>query len=178
MANDSNFVLSQELPSGPDNDIIGNGLSSGNPMYDLSDSANQQTWTPSDTNLTRPGSAVDSNNSALLQNRQEQLVLLRGANPFVPIYMLPNSACVVVLAATVAQNLPIPAGAKYVVFKGTGDFWLSRNGGAQVPAATDTSGGAPILNPTDRAFYVEELQDVSLVAAANCIVSAQFYFQQ
>lgn len=187
MANDSNFVLSQELPSGPDNDIIGNGLSSGNPMYDLSDSANQQTWTPADTRIARPGPALDSDNTRLLMNRHDKLLMVRGANPFIPIQMIPltNWTIYISSGATDAMSCPIPSGAKMACIRvANGTAIMSAGGKAVMPTLNaepaDMGGGIALAPGSESFFYCEETMELSFRALnlTAALISVSFFSQQ
>lgn len=147
-------------------------------QMDLSDEVNGQTFTRADyANAERNPVGINANNSTLRRPRDMELQQLRASNPFVPVVLLPNASVAIVLVANVAQDLPIPSGAKYMTLKGTADYWLGVNGTAVVPLASQTA-NAPILRPDGINFFVQEMQSVSVVAAVDCIVSAMFYFQQ
>ena len=183
-ADTGNFALDQRLPGDVgQNDILKAGASSGLPEYDLSDGFNNQTAEKRDDPINRGNVTpfLESNAGTLLQTRQDRLLQLRAMNPFVPIVMFPLTAKAAVLAANVAQDIPIPSGAKYVILKGTGDYWVSVQGAASVPVAsvglTDDN-IAPILRPDDVIFYCEEIKSISVVADAIVKVSAAFYAQQ
>jgi len=158
----------------PKNDPFTGGLA----QVDLSDGVNGYTDTRfqkivSSRNLGGPV----VNPGQLQRSRDIELGMLRAANPFVPIVILPNASRAVVLAAAVAQDLPIPDGAKYMVLNSTADYWLSVNGTAAVPIATLLD-NAPMFKPNGLFFFIQGLQNVSLVSTPGAIVSAMFYFQQ
>ena len=78
-----------------------------------------------------------------------------------------------VLAAATPEVITIPSGARIAVFTATGDFYASPTNTCAVPAADDTSGNAPMLNP-----YVIRLDDItqlSLAGAAGVVVTIAFY---
>lgn len=177
--------LQDHLATGPDGDVIAAGINSGLAEYDLSDTFNEQTRQFSDGTSAQYRGLVtpftDSNSANLLITRQERLLQLRANNPFVPILMFPSTAKAAVLLAGVAQDIPIPSGAKYVVLRGNGDYWVSVNGNAQVPAASvglTDDGIASIYRPDGVVYFCEEINSLSVVSAAGCIVSALFYLQQ
>lgn len=78
------------------------------------------------------------------------------------------------LAANTAETITVPAGAEYVVFAGTADFYAAYGTGvtATVPGDT-TDGSASELNPTMR--NIKGKRDISVISAATCIVTAAFY---
>jgi hypothetical protein len=185
MSNDGkNFVIDQRVPSNaPQNDILQAGMSSGLPEYDLSDGFNNSTGERRDNPaaISNVTPFIDSDANRLLVTRQERLLQLRALNPFVPIMMFPLAAKAAVLLANVAQDIPIPSGAKYMVLRGTADYWVSVNGNAAVPVASiglTDEGNASFLRPDGVVWYCEELKSISVVAAGAAIVSALFYSQQ
>lgn len=76
------------------------------------------------------------------------------------------------LAADVAESFTVPAGAKYVVFSATGDFYANYSATATVPGDV-TNGSASELNPTAR--DVSGVATISIIAQAITIVTASFY---
>jgi hypothetical protein len=103
-------------------------------------------------------------------------------NPFVPMLMFPQQAKAAYLQANIAQDIPIPSGAKYVMLRGTDNYWVGITGNAFVPIAsvglTDDL-VAPVLRPDGIIWYCEEMQSLSVISdVALCIVSALFYAQQ
>ena len=158
-----------------DNDVLKAGLSSGIPQYNLSDTANNETPTLQSANIP---ATFNSDSLALFAPRNEKLLRRRAMNPFLQIQLLPSSVRCVVLVANVAQDLHIPSGAKYMTLRGTASYWVQPNGNAAVPLASNMEGGSPIYRPDGVNFFVEEMQTVSIVAPADAIVSAEFYFEQ
>lgn len=78
-----------------------------------------------------------------------------------------------VLAANVAEVVTVPAGAKYVLFSATADFYAKFGGAAAVPAADVTDGSASILNPELRA--IDGASSIGLISAEACIVTMEFF---
>ena len=76
------------------------------------------------------------------------------------------------LAASTAETLTIPAGAKWVFFSATGNFYVKANGTAEVPGDV-TDGSAAVLNPTGR--YLGGTTSLSIIAPFACVVTAQFF---
>ena len=104
-------------------------------------------------------------------------------DPLVPLvkdnFAIPKHSYVLarVLAATVAESVAVPAGAKRVLLAGTVDFWFNQTTTAAVPAADVTDGTAPVFVPAGN----KELREVgtgttiSLVSAYAAIVTAEFF---
>ena len=92
-----------------------------------------------------------------------------------PLFNLPFSDVVMarVLAASTAENIAVPDGAKYVLFSADGGFYAKVNGTAVIPAGDVTDGSAPILNPTMRTCA--GVTNISVIASATRIVTAAFY---
>lgn len=80
-----------------------------------------------------------------------------------------------VLAAGVAEQHTVPAGAAFVLFSANTDFFAAygTNPTAVVPAADVTGGTSNELNPTQR--YVQGLAKISLISSAGGIVTLAFY---
>lgn len=82
-----------------------------------------------------------------------------------------------VLAANVAETFQAPAGARYVLFSATGDFWCKialASTAAAVPAADVTDGTGSELNPAMRMLDGEQCY-ISIIAGAVTAVSLQFF---
>ena len=78
-----------------------------------------------------------------------------------------------ILAANTNETFTVPAGAHFVIFGGTADFYAKRGGTAAVP--TDTADGtASMLNPYILA--VEPGDTIGVISTpANTIVTAAYY---
>ncbi|WP_370193288.1 MULTISPECIES: hypothetical protein [Aurantimonas] len=82
-----------------------------------------------------------------------------------------------VLAASTAERHTIPAGAKYVSFAATGDFYVKFGDGtvtAAVPSGDITDGSGSDLNPGSREIPADATH-ISLIAAAAVTVVMSFY---
>ena len=79
-----------------------------------------------------------------------------------------------VLAAGVAETHTVPAGARYVVFSATADFYAKFGAAAAVPAADVTNGTASALNPTQRRIP-DGATTIGLIAPAACVVTLSFW---
>ena len=77
-----------------------------------------------------------------------------------------------VLLANIAESFTIPAGANHVLFKGTGDFYVSANATATVPV-DNQAGTSAELNPSIRALT--GVTSLSVISAAGITVTAAFY---
>lgn len=170
------FIVNRDYLAPPDNDVLNAGMSSGLPGYTLSDDVNNQT--PMLDDVPPAGLAFNSDSLALSAPRNEKLLRLRTMNPFLVLEQLPNAVRCLVLVANVAQDLPIPPGAKIMTLRGNADYYVSPTGSASVPTASNTEGGAPIYRPDGVHWFVEEMQGVSIVAPDNAVVTAEFYFEQ
>lgn len=80
-----------------------------------------------------------------------------------------------VLAAAVAEQHTVPAGANWVLFSSDADFYakFGTNPTAAVPAADVTDGTGSLLNPTVR--YISGVAKISLVSSSACVVTMEFY---
>jgi D-arabinose 1-dehydrogenase-like Zn-dependent alcohol dehydrogenase len=78
-----------------------------------------------------------------------------------------------VLAASTAESLAVPAGARYVLLTANADFWADFTTTAAIPATDITDGSSPLLNPSLRAL--EGTTTISVISATVCIVTAEFY---
>ncbi len=76
------------------------------------------------------------------------------------------------LAASTAESFTVPAGAQFVNFSATTDFYANFTTTATVPGDT-TDGSASVLNPGLRAL--EGATTISVIAAATCIITAEFF---
>ncbi|MFA7462677.1 MAG: hypothetical protein WCY59_06020 [Anaerovoracaceae bacterium] len=77
-----------------------------------------------------------------------------------------------VLAANVAEVVTVPAGANYVNFASTGNFYANFGAAAAVPA-TEVTGTASVLNPGLRAL--DGAATIGLIAPAACTITMEFY---
>jgi hypothetical protein len=93
------------------------------------------------------------------------LAALRAQNPFLPIVQFPNSTVAILLAAGVAKDIQLPEGTKYIFLSGSNEYYVTRQGRAQIPADSngDYQSGA-FSNPEGFFLYVEEVRNISIVA--------------
>jgi len=127
-------------------------------------------------------SALGANRSALEGRiKNDRLNGLRAQVPFTTIVPLPDTVVTGVLAANTPQDFRIPSACQMVRFKGNGDYYVSANGNAQVPLATDTANqnfNSAMYKPEEFFYFVGEAQSVSIVAPnANTIVTMQCFIQ-
>ncbi len=88
--------------------------------------------------------------------------------------LVPSDTCLaVVLPANVPKAVPVPAGARHVLFSGTGNFWAKLGGPAVLPVTDMLDGSAPELNPAGRELM--GCGSIGLVAPGPCVVSLAFY---
>lgn len=76
------------------------------------------------------------------------------------------------LAASTAEAFTVPAGARFVVFSATGDFYANYTTTATVPGDV-TDGSASELNPSVR--NIKGVSSISIISAATPVVTASFY---
>jgi hypothetical protein len=83
----------------------------------------------------------------------------------------------IVMAANTAQYITPPAGANFVLFAASGgnDFYMLLNvtSGLSVPAANNTAGTSPELNPLIR--ELKGATSIGLVTTAACNITMAFY---
>ena len=78
-----------------------------------------------------------------------------------------------VLAANTAKSHNVPAGAQYVIFSATGNFYAKWDGAATVPNADVTNGTASELNPTVRC--IGGVKTIGLIAPQDTIITMSFF---
>lgn len=78
-----------------------------------------------------------------------------------------------VLAADTPEVHTVPTGAKYVLFKATGNFYANFGAAGAVPAADVTDGSGSLLNPELRS--IDGAATIGLEAPATCIVCLEFF---
>lgn len=86
-----------------------------------------------------------------------------------------TSVCASVLAANTAEQMTVPTGAKYVLFSGTANYYVSFGADptAAVPAADVTNGSASCLNPGLRAL--DGAAKIGLISPTDCVVTMEFF---
>jgi hypothetical protein len=88
---------------------------------------------------------------------------------------------VVLGAAGTAEAYVPPAGATYLLFNSTADFWARPNAAlagtaAAVPSTEIANGTSSILNPTQRFISLSQVAEVSLVSeTAGCRVVIEVF---
>lgn len=82
-----------------------------------------------------------------------------------------------VLSANTNVSVPIPAGARFVLFSSTGDFYSKPSAAgsttAAVPTVTTTTGAASECNPGH--WSLDGYLSIGVIAPATCIVTLTFY---
>jgi hypothetical protein len=107
-----------------------------------------------------------------------KLLALRAQHPFIPILPFPNESRSVLLAANVAQDINLPTGTKMIMFSGNGEYYVSRKGNAQTPDGTsNTNDNGSLMNPEFCFWYVEEINQFSVIAPAACRVTVHCFIQ-
>jgi hypothetical protein len=78
-----------------------------------------------------------------------------------------------VLAAGVGQTHTIPAGARFALFSGSGNFYARPNAAATIPGTSVTDGTSGELNPV--IWDLNGVSTIGLVAPDDTIVTLSFY---
>ena len=78
-----------------------------------------------------------------------------------------------VLAANVAEVVTVPAGANFVLFSATGDFWANFGAAAAIPSAEVADGSASYLNPG--LVELGGAATIGLISESPCKVQMSFY---
>lgn len=112
------------------------------------------------------------------------LAALRAQNPFIGMLPFPTTVVAGKLSAGIAQDIQLPEGTKMIRIRAeTGkDFWITRNGTAQIPSATpdphsQAYGGGSLLSPNDRHFYTEDFRSLSMIAAQDTLFAIECFIQ-
>lgn len=87
---------------------------------------------------------------------------------------IPQSVMVRSLAASTAESITPPAGARFVIFSSNVDFFVNAFTTATVPGDV-TDGTGSELNPAAYMFSPNELPTLSVISASAGIVTAAFY---
>jgi len=112
------------------------------------------------------------------------LLILRQQYPFLPIMPLPPRVrTVIVTNIAQAVDLVIPDAAVLMQIRGSGVYYMSSNGGARVPDATDSQAARDSSNenmsfyPADGMYwYIGGMKSISIAApVVNTIVTAVFF---
>lgn len=112
------------------------------------------------------------------QNSTTDLMFLRAQFPFNKIMPFPSRAISAALIANTPYELIVPDGAVVGQFSGGGIYYVSRNGNAQIPSASNTAGSMSandsavdsLLSPENNLWYLGGIKSFSLIAASNMVV--------
>ena len=102
----------------------------------------------------------------------------KDANGNVVEGFMPDSDSVLarVLASGTAEDITVPAGAKFCTITADGAFYFNTQGDAAAPSADVTDGSASrVGNPDGTNILVENVTDISVVATAARKVTATFW---
>jgi hypothetical protein len=95
-----------------------------------------------------------------------KLSALRAQNPFLPIVPFPNSIINVMLPAGGSPlDIYLPEGTKYINIRATGEYFVSRNGNAQIPTSSISNDGRGCSFDSSQYVYVEELRSFSIISS-------------
>jgi hypothetical protein len=104
-----------------------------------------------------------------------KLTALRAQLPFIPIMPFPNTSLSYALTADVPLDINLPSGTKLVMFSGNGEYFISRNGRAEIPIGDGSSGN--VMNPEFFMWYVEEINQFSAIAPFDCRLTVHCFQQ-
>ncbi|MCE5336825.1 MAG: hypothetical protein LLG06_19785 [Desulfobacteraceae bacterium] len=82
-----------------------------------------------------------------------------------------------VLAANTAESITVPKSARFVILKGTADFWADLNKTAVIPTGDTDDGTCPILvfGGTVEPREIAGVSAISVISASTPTVTAEFY---
>lgn len=110
--------------------------------------------------------AAEQSNLALRMSNPK-LSALRAQNPFLMIVPFPNSVINTLLGAGgVATDINLPEGTKFISIRATSEYFVSRNGAAQIPTANVASDNGSTSFDTSVFIYVEEVRQFSIISTA------------
>lgn len=91
-----------------------------------------------------------------------KLTAIRAQLPFIPIMPFPNTSLSFALTANKSVDINLPSGTKLVMFSGNAEYYISRNGNAEIPTGSGSVG--VVMNPEFFLWYVEEVNQMSAIA--------------
>jgi hypothetical protein len=125
----------------------------------------------------------DVNQNLAFRMSNAPLSALRAQNPFLAILPFANTAIGLILPANTPTDVNLPRGTKFIYISGSDEYYISRNGQAQIPTEVNTNNGTAsrngsYQNPEGFFIYVEEMEQFSIVAVnANTRISIACYLQ-
>lgn len=132
---------------------------------------------PEDAALQAP----DGSASLTPQGPINDLMALRSKYPYLPIMPFPAIVKPVFLTAATERTVRVPNGAVLLTMKGNLDFYVCRNGKADVPTAANTSDtlgdnvSQSFLAPQGFLWFVGGMNQFSMIAAVDTIVSLAWW---
>lgn len=125
---------------------------------------------PTDTNISEVATGIPFTP----QGPFNMLAALRAQFPYVPIIPWPPSISTVALVQNVAQELVVPDMVQFVMFRGSGNYYVSRHGNAETPV---NALGKSIYKPEGFLFYSGGMKSFSCITpdAAGCVVTMLGY---
>lgn len=116
------------------------------------------------------------------QGPVNDLAILRHNFPFCPIIPFPNQVRTVALVQNVPKDIVIPDRVVMVMLRGSGNYYVSNNGNAEVPVAAQdndsgTNAARSIFKPDGVFFYTGGIKSLSVITpdAGGCIVTLLGY---
>lgn len=92
----------------------------------------------------------------------------------IPVRLFPTYVNARVLAANTAENVSVPATARFAVFSSTCNFHARADNTATVPAGDVDNGTASEMNPAAWYFNPGQVAVISVIASAACTVTISF----
>lgn len=133
--------------------------------------------------LQQANNEIESDDASTARNFAQRmsnpkLSGLRAQNPFVSLVPFPNSVINVLLgAAGTAVDINLPEGTKFINIRSTSEYFVSRNGNAQIPTAAVATNGSCSFDPSQY-IYVEEIKQFSIISTgANNAICISCYQQ-
>lgn len=87
---------------------------------------------------------------------------------------IPSAINALSIAASTAESMTVPAGAKFVIFSSNVDFYVNCYTTATVPGDTTDSTGSE-LNPAGYMLPSVDVPTISIISATAGIVTGAFY---
>lgn len=106
------------------------------------------------------------------QGPVNMLARLRYEFPYVPFVPFPNQVRTIALTQNQPRDIIIPDGAAAIKFFGSGAYYVSNQGNAEIPTVANDFTSQSVYKPEHFAFYVAGVRTLSLISPdAGCVVT-------
>lgn len=110
------------------------------------------------------------------QSSRNLLMQIRASFPYLPILPIPDYFISIELAANVAQDIAIPSEIVMGMVLGSGAYYMSNRGRAEIPVAANQSQAQSIYKPDRIMFYLAGCKAMSFISAtANTPITFMGY---